>query len=255
MQVASNLTLTADLNCPALPASSAALMIVRSGVRVDLNGHAIQVGGTGFGVLVPGADNVEILNGEVRGFTSGVLIVPTTPAATDRSYSPVLRNLRLIGNEHGAYLAGVRFGEVSGSEISENRGFGLILFDGSDHTAVSDNLVYANASGGIAVGCDPWRQDPKGGAASSCDGLQSNDNTVERNTVIANGWGKAMPTQALLGICLMFANRNIVRDNLVIDNNTMSVDGQLNMTSGILITAGSDNVVANKRVSNNGIGI
>jgi len=53
----------------------------------------------------------------------------------------------------------------------------------------------------------------------------------------------------------MFAERNVVRDNLVIDNNTTSEGGQLNVTSGILLSAGPDNVVENNRVTNNGIGI
>jgi len=82
---------------------------------------------------------------------------------------------------------------VSGSEAADNKAFGIVLFNGTDHTVVSDNLVYANAVSGIVVGCDPWTQDPKGGAGSSCDGLRSNDNTVERNTVIANGWTPNAP--------------------------------------------------------------
>jgi len=99
----SNLTLTADLNCPSLPANGAALLIMKSGVRVNLNGHVVQGSGTGNGIVVAGADDVEVLDGEVRGFTVGIVVVS---AGQDRSYSPAIRNVRLIGNVMGALLTG-----------------------------------------------------------------------------------------------------------------------------------------------------
>jgi parallel beta-helix repeat protein len=253
MMVTSNLTLTADLNCPSLTDAGAALMVVANGVKVDLSGHSITGGGKGFGVLVPGADNVTILNGEIRGFMLGVMV--TQGQKGDRAYSPRLTGLRLTGNFMGVDLDGARFGEISDCEVSQNSFAGIVVFNGTDYTAVSRNLVYANARHGIVVGCNPSVLDPKGSSVAACDGLHSTENTVEGNTILANGWAKGTVADANSGIIILFGDRNVVRRNLVLDNNTTGDGGQLNVTTGIMVSGGADNVVADNSVTANGVGV
>lgn len=253
--VTATLTLTADLNCPSLAASgpnSFALMVVGNGVQVNLNGHSISGSGTGIGVMIPGADDVSILDGEVRGFTIGVMV--SSGQNGDRAYSPQLTGLRLTGNAIGAYLDGARFGEISNSEISQNTSMGIVLFNATSYTVVSHNLVYANARIGIAVGCEPTAIDPKGTSAA-CDGLHSMDNTIEANTVMGNGWMKGTTYNGNSGIMIAFGDRNLVRRNQVLWNNTTTEAGQLNVTWGIMVSAGADNVVADNAVVANGRGI
>jgi parallel beta-helix repeat protein len=252
MMVTSNLTLTADLNCPSLTDAGAALIVLGSGVQVNLNGHSITGGGKGFGILVPGADNVTILDGEIRGFFLGVMV--TLGQNGDRAYSPQLTGLRLTGNYVGAYLQGARFGEISNCEVSQNSFTGIVVFNGTDYTVVSHNLVYANARMGIAVGCEPTAIDPKASSAA-CDGLHSTENRIEANTVMGNGWMKGTASDGNAGIMIAFGDRNLVRRNLVLANNTTTDGGQLSVTWGIMVSAGADNVVADNSVVANGRGI
>jgi hypothetical protein len=252
MLVSSNLTLTADLNCPSLTDNGVALIVAWNGVQVNLNGHSITGAGKGVGILVAGADNVTILDGEIRGFNVGVVV--SLGKNGDRAYSPQLTGLRLTGNNMGAYLEGARFGEITNCEVSQNSYIGVLAFKGTDYTVISRNLVYANARIGILVGCGPYDLDPKGSAAA-CDALHSTENTIEANTVMGNGWARGTPNDGNGGIMIAFGDRNVVRRNLVLGNNTTADGGQLNVTRGIGVDAGADNVIADNDVVANGRGI
>jgi parallel beta-helix repeat protein len=250
MKVTSNLTLTGNLACPNLAADGAALTVTAPGVTVDLNGYAISGSGTGAGILVPGTDSVTIMNGEVRGFNFGISVAT---AGTDVAYSTKIARIRATRNTTiGIGLDAARFAEIRQCEAVDNGLGGILVWTGTSYSVVADNLVYGNGNSGIYVGCEPWSLDPKTGAISACDGKHANDNVIERNAVVANGWMKTAPA-ARVGIGLLFANRNQVQDNLVIDNNTY--EAPLNMTYGIGVFAGADNVVAGNHVSNNGRGI
>ena len=251
MMVTANLTLASDLHCPGPLAQGAALLVVASGVTVDLNGHAISGSVSAAGIVVAGADNVTIHNGELRGFGVGAMVGTAGP---DRAYYTKLTKLRLTGNVVGALLQGARFGEVSECEASHNSLYGIVVFDATDYSTVSHNLVYGNGQGGIVVGCNPRATDPAA-PASACDGLHSTENTVESNSVIGNGWSPGPADAGKAGIGIFFGDRNVVRANLVVDNNTVQEGEQLNVTSGILVGGGADNLIADNQVLNNGRGI
>lgn len=249
----SSVTLSADLSCPAVTDNGAALIVVGNGVELNLNGHAVSGGGKGAGVMVAGADDVTVRDGEVRGFAIGVMVV--AGASGDLPYSPQLTGLRLTGNGMGAYLVGARFAQISDSEISQNASFGIVAFNATNYSVFSHNLVFANGRIGIIVGCEPATLDPKGSSAAACDGLHSTDNRVEFNTVIGNGWLPGTEQSGNAGILIEFGDRNSVRRNLVLANNTNPDGGQLNITKGILMAGGVDNVIADNEVIANGRGI
>jgi hypothetical protein len=248
----SSTTLSADLSCPSLTDSGAALIVVGSGVELNLNGHSVSGGGKGAGIFVAGADDVTVRDGEVRGFAVGVMVTSGQPG--DLAYSPQLTGLRLTGNGIGAYLVGARFAEIRDCEVSQNSSMGIIAFNATNNSVISHNLVFANARIGIVVGCEPAMLDPKG-AAAACDGMHSTDNRVEFNTVMGNGWLKGAEQAGNAGIVIEFADRNVVRRNLVLANNTNPDGGQLNVTRGILMGGGTDNVIADNEVIANGRGI
>jgi hypothetical protein len=133
MQAVSSLTLTADLNCPSLPASGAALLILKSGVRVDLNGRTIEDGfssgnASGWSVgdhplLNAGSGNIVTSN---RATNNGAGIVVT-------AVSP------------GIPAVSATNAVISGNTVLHNASAGIMLF-GENLTGMTviDNVAIAN---------------------------------------------------------------------------------------------------------------
>ncbi|MCL6583131.1 MAG: right-handed parallel beta-helix repeat-containing protein [bacterium] len=70
-----NINLNADAGTSSYLLKANAIEIRASDVTLDLNGHTIsgpQSAGSGIGILVSQGENVEIINGTVRGFFSGI---------------------------------------------------------------------------------------------------------------------------------------------------------------------------------------
>ena len=109
------------------------LVIAASDVAVDLNGHTVSGTGAGTGILVAAPEgeaigNVEITNGAVRGFDTGV---------------------GFEGDRRGA-IRGVR---VHALTISRNAS-GISAFTFANELELRDNRVTANSGHGIQTGDD-----------------------------------------------------------------------------------------------------
>ena len=114
------------------------LVISASDVVVDLNGHTVSGLGSGTGILVAAPEdvvisNIEITDGTVRGFATGI---------------------DFEGDQRGA-IRGVR---VHGMNISRNAS-GIAIFTFANDVELRDNRIARNSGHGIQTGDDTWPVD------------------------------------------------------------------------------------------------
>lgn len=131
--ITTDVVLTRNLSC-----AGDGLVVVASGVTVDLNGHRITGSGAGTGLdLTWGLEGVTVRDGTVRGFGSGIDNVGTTRVDgvtfTDNGHGAVARGGRLeildsSFRSNGIGAGGVGTMDVSGSTFRDN-GTGIQCFN------------------------------------------------------------------------------------------------------------------------------
>lgn len=185
------------LDCP-----GNGLEIGADGITLDLGGHVIDGTGTGIGIRSHGNDQVQIKDGTIREFSTGVSLgrAPNFPGGAERgpaSHNHLLLDLtvrdhvgtavslyaggqnaversRLVGNGGPAIsLTDTHGNRVVKNKISDNVE-GVRLLSGEDNV-VLQNRVMRNERVGIAIGLTL-------GAPFSAD-----NNRIASNTVVANG--------------------------------------------------------------------
>jgi parallel beta-helix repeat protein len=159
--VTHDVTLSEDLLC-----TGDALIVGASGIRIDLNGFAIQGSGTGTGVAVTGHSNVTIIGGAIRHFAVAVRV----NASTDL----VINQIEFTGNAEGIdFQAGSihntvksssfrqsstraimlrtnsKDNDIKANTFSDNR-IGILLFGGVDNS-IKNNFIAASELAGIRV--------------------------------------------------------------------------------------------------------
>lgn len=269
-EITQNVTLDSDLG----PCPEAGLIVVASGITVDLNGHRIVGANDLFGdggIVLRGVTGVTVTNGTIMNFDAGVL----------------------IGGGSGNAIQNLTVRENVGNSLSCDLGDGIVSFN-SNNNSIRDNTVEFNGplSGISIVGsssgnrirgnrvrdnnlpnanCGNPRQDigirlegpgatgnkveanvvERNGLAgiavhSTVTGEPTNDNnTIVDNAVASNGVGGGgsgitmLPNGPLAFVTRPFANT--VRGNTV----------RLNTTDGIQVGEGSTD---NALVSNEGSG-
>ena len=191
--VTADLTLKKNLTgCP-----SDGLIVVSSGVTVDLNGHSIRGLGSGSGVRVAAAAggdcpvvSVTIKNGAIEGFTNGVRMADACQPG-DLTFN-TLTDLAIDHNGTGV-LAGQSDGAgsltIENSSITENSGDG-IGFHPAFRATVRNNLIALN--GGAGVSAQP----------------ESDGGSYYGNTIVGNG-GPGM----VFSSSVSSATNNVVTDN------------------------------------------
>ena len=197
------------------------IVIGRTGITLDLDGHLIDGVGLDSGVLNPGFDNVTVKNGQINEFDYGVQL----GAGTGRS---VVSGIRAeLNQEAGIVLAdadqlgpdGTAYGNtIRDNEITMNK-HGIAIYSGTRNAVIRDNAIAGNngdglrlehargnrveenditGSGGWAVVFQGGREntlvannmeDNPGGVAIGEELLPSNDNLIERNTIVGHSGG------------------------------------------------------------------
>ena len=124
-------------------ASASAIIVEVNDVTIDLMGYRLLGSGAGYGVYINGQTNVEVRNGTVHGFYTGIY-----------EYSSSLRNHRVINVRavsnafYGIRLSG--YGNlVRDCTVAENGYYGI---SGGTGALVTGNISYNNQGGGIGAG-------------------------------------------------------------------------------------------------------
>jgi len=148
-----------------------------SNVSLDLNGFTISFTGTqGFadGIAVfPSAQNVEIKNGTVTGFSRYGIFFPAGPNPLDNDAQAILSRLRITQNNaagisiesrrgvlirdsvianNGSWGVRMGTGQLLDSTVINNANFGLL---GATSTGYGSNVFFGNNGGGAQVSASP----------------------------------------------------------------------------------------------------
>src|SRR5262245_12764369 len=163
--VTASVTLTADIT----GCGARGLVVGANGITINLNGHTISGSGVLQGIFDASFGSVTVKNGTITGFVRGVEFdAGTNNAAT-------------------------------GLRIHDNAGTGIFTFV---PTAITNNVIWNNASGGIAVGCCANDQSTITGNvvnSNTGDGIDvsftATGSTISGNHVLSNT-GVGMNVQA-----------------------------------------------------------
>jgi parallel beta-helix repeat protein len=213
MVVTADLTLTRNLTgCP-----GDGLLVMSSGVTVDLNGHSIRGSGNGSGVAIgPGALSVTIKNGAVERFATGVQI--DIGAEPGTATSPTLTGLVIDHNSTGISSLFDGFLTIQNSSIVENGGDGVSMVH-SVRTTVSNNVIALNGGAGLSAQPESDNSSYTGNTIVGNDGpgitLSSSVSRLTNNVVTDNGGGGviALENEApSLADAYVFAGNNVSRN-------------------------------------------
>ena len=238
------------VDCP-----GSGLVIGADGVTVDLGGHTIDGDSVGddVGIDLQGHRGVTVMNGRVREFREGVLVVGGSETA--------VRGLTSAEQGHAGILVDGS-GQVSITDsVVRDSGAGIVVTR-SDSVLVDDNRVAGGDSGGIAV-FDSRRVRVSGNTvAGTRDGPGvgllngSSDDVVTDNRVSRNAAGVDLDDGA---------SGNLVTGNSLTDNDSGVIvdvgthanrvlDNQIDRSrfEGIAVVGSDGNVIAGNQVSRNG---
>ena len=234
--VTSSLKLVADVG----PCPDDGLVITKSHVTLDLNGHTVQGAGNPsldqVGVRVVSVSDVSVVNGVVTGFNAGVAVEASTATTVKRVTAR--GNLGTGASNHGdgIILDGSTRSRIVENDVSGNGPYGGIsLVDEATDNLIRGNDVHDNvAIRTEPVGQPPWNPPPIQQNIGIRLESGSSNNTLERNRIAFNGsHGVSAPGPDHTGI--------VVRDNLIEGNGGNGIAGP-----------GDDFVLTGNRVLRNG---
>jgi hypothetical protein len=189
--------LTQDIRMNA--SSPVGITITANGVKLDLNGWEIMGPGGKFGtgVLIEGAQGVEVTNGSLSYLAFGVVVRD--------SHNVKVSGLRIRGQglpivelppETGVMIAQSRNVVVKDNAIY-NTGLGVFMRGGQSWgNRVTGNTITAGTNPAIGICFNPTPSDP----------MSPRGNLVENNVITGFGIGIQMKDTAL---------RNVMRDNAI----------------------------------------
>jgi parallel beta-helix repeat protein len=136
--VTHSVKLTADMSCPV----SSGILVGKSGITINLNGHTITGPSTGtyYGVYDSGYARVTIENGTVQNFYDGV----------DVEYSSQSKIVNI--KAHGAQAAGIAYqysldGSIDHSAASHNADEGIYLYENTNVNATNSTATHNSTYG------------------------------------------------------------------------------------------------------------
>ena len=247
-----DLTLHRDLtNCHGI-----GLVIDADDVTLDLNGHTVSGDGEADyeGIQVMSHHGVTIMNGAVRQFVEGVVVID--------SKDITVRNVTVSDERHvGVFVDGSTRVHVTTSHFRDIAFAGV--FATRSHGLVIDSNVVTSSGSGVSVRrTDRTRIADNAVRGAECGGVQvygaSDHNTVVSNTVTGSGcdgvavWSGSRDNLVLHnvvrrndgGIGVGRAGENVVVANAASDNRFV----------GIYLFGADDNLVARNVVTSNGDG-
>lgn len=122
------------------------IQINNPGITLDGNGHTLTGLGTGYGVYIPGINNITIKNCAISNFSVGIY-------NQIGSYNTLTNNSVSI-NGHGIFLTGCSGNNITDNTVFNNNGHG-IFFMYSSNNNISNNTVSNNFY-------NAWRNRQKG---------------------------------------------------------------------------------------------
>ena len=174
--ITTDTTLDSDIG----PCVGDGLIVAADDITLDLGGHTVSGTGTGAGVRVARHTGVEVTNGTIDGFNTGLVLDEAdgnhilsltlldnvrqgiTAAGSDAN---LIEKNSILDNDGDAIRLGLSDGNVVRKNVAVGNVFGIGVADGSDSNLVEKNSVSATDVFGIAVFST------------------SNDNRVEKNDV------------------------------------------------------------------------
>jgi parallel beta-helix repeat protein len=242
--------LTADLvGCP-----QTGLVIGADGVTLDLNGHRVEgdASGDDVGLDLEGHAAVTIVNGTVRGFADGVLVLG--------SRQVTLRRLTSADEGHGGITVESSRDVVITDNVTRGDGAGIIVAR-SDAVRVETNRVSGSGSGGIPV-FGSRRVVVAGNTvtASSDAGVGLFDGTsgsaVTGNRLSGNGAGLSVDNGAagnlITGNSVARNASGVILDVGTYDNQVVGNAIADSAFEGIAVVGSDGNSIARNRVERNG---
>lgn len=262
------------------------LIIGAHGITIDLDGHVIDGVGLDAGILNNGYDSVTLLNGTITEFDYGILLNPGTSLnviesmrlelnqeaglllsdADQNGQGNTIRGNTLVSNTYGIWLASnTRFTLIRGNALSTHSGDGVRLEFASDNRIEANEITRSGGIGIVMVGGgnnsvvgNSLSANNGYGIAAGEDLLPSDNNLIERNTIMAGpggiGVASSAGNQVLYnvvsgttgpGVVLDIAQSTLVRGNDVRSN-----------ASGISLSESSNNrIEANNASGTLGAGI
>ena len=177
--ITTDTTLDSDVG----PCVGDALIVAADGVTLDLGGHTVSGAGTGAGVRVARHTGVEVMNGTIEGFHTGLVL---DEADGNHIWSLTLRdNLR-----QGITVAGSDGNLVEKNSVSATDVFGIAVFSNATNNRVEKNDVLGTILGdGIIVASDSsGTQITKNVASGNADdGIDVDNQTTTVTANTANG--------------------------------------------------------------------
>ena len=186
------------------------LIVGKSGITVDLDGHVIDGLGLEAGILNHGFDNVTITNGTISEFDYGVQLNP----GTGRN---VISSMEVLHNQEGgialadADQAG-NGNTLRGNTITFNK-IGIALYSGTKDTDVRENHLAANDAEGVYIehaSANRVERNEIAGGGGGVTMLGGSDNAVVENTMSHN-----LGPGVIVGEELLPSNNAVIERNLI----------------------------------------
>jgi parallel beta-helix repeat protein len=219
------------------------ITITAPNVQLDLNGHTLTGAGSGIGIEVSGDDTPPVVraavsNGTIQQFQTGVLV--TNARASSLTSLTVNNN-----SSFGIDLESSHNCLVSGNTLTANGtstgNCGILVGNGSTQNTVELNIVNANRAGiriqngGSGIRIEGNTANGNFGSGIRLD-LDSNGNSVQRNTTNGNGTGVNAAGISLAAT----ASGNLISGNTAQNNTSVGID-----------VASDNNSIQNNNTSNN----
>jgi parallel beta-helix repeat protein len=218
------------------------LEVQKSNIVVDGDGHVLDGGGFGQGLVLANLTNVVIRNMSLLNFREGVNVISCA--------NLTFGNLRISGCEVGIDLYHSSENIIHNCNIAGNVGDGIALFDGCNQNSIVDNQIASNGNGGINLQAPNtlWNQ-------TTCD-----SNNIARNKITANAvygiWILGSSNCRIAYNNISESNRGIQFDGATSQNNVITSNVIVNCNYGLLLTGGfNHNVVSANTLANNGVGV
>ena len=160
------ITTDATLDSDIGPCVGDGLIVAADDITLDLGGHTVSGTGTGAGVRVARHTGVEVTNGTIDGFHTGLVLDEAdgnhvwsltlrdsvrqgiTVAGSDAN---LIEKNSILDNDGDAIRLGLSDGNVVRKNVAAGNVFGIGVADGSDRNLVEKNSVSATGAFGIAV--------------------------------------------------------------------------------------------------------
>jgi parallel beta-helix repeat protein len=159
------------------------IIVAKSGVTVDLNGHTITGLGEGDGIAAAGVTGVTIKNGSVTNFEAGLRLTGVQ--------SSLVHDVRLsLNSDASAWVEGSTGNKFLRNTMTENGDGGFRLI-GSSRNRIAGNTISGASDSGVGMeGLSSYNRLVRNKVTLAGEGVKVDDGTgnrVFRNTLSYNG--------------------------------------------------------------------